>query len=452
MERKNRYTFGLGTIGRDMVYSLVSMYLIFYLTEVLKLNNQVMWWITGIMLTARLFDAFNDPIMGAIVDNTHSKYGKFKPWIVIGGLVSGLLTLLLFSDFGLDGSGYVLLFAILYLIWGMGYTAHDIAYWSLMPALSVDQRVREEIGAFARICANIGLFAVVAGIVPLTNFLGAKLGSMKSAYFYFAALTVFIMWVGLGITIKGVVQPKLSEKTQTHTTLKGMIRAIFKNDQLLVTAISMALFMIGYTTTASFGLYYFKYAYGDENMYALFALILGVSQIIALVVFPFFSKRFSRRTLYTASTLLVVCGYILFFFSPMHMLFIGLSGILLFVGQAFIQLLMLMFLADTIEYGWWKLGKRNESVTFSIQPFINKMGGAIASGVVGVTVIMSGINEALTPKDVTAEGLLMLKIAMMVLPLLCIIMGYIIYRRKYIINKEMFDKIILELKEQGQMI
>lgn len=452
MERRNRYAFGLGTIGRDMVYSLVSMYLMFYLTEILKLNNQVMWWITGIMLSARLFDAFNDPIMGVIVDNTRSKYGKFKPWIAVGGLTSGLFTILLFTDFGLSGSGYIILFALLYLVWGIGYTAHDIAYWSLMPSLSIDQRVREEIGAFARICANIGLFAVVAGIVPLTNLLGDQLGSMKSAYLVFAAITVIIMWIGLGITIKGVVEPKITGAIATHTTLKGMVRAIFKNDQLMVTAISMALFMIGYTTTASFGLYYFKYAYGDENMYALFALILGLSQIIALIVFPFFSKHFSRRKMYTASTTLVVIGYVLFFFSPMHMLFIGTSGILLFVGQAFIQLLMLMFLADTIEYGQWKLGKRNESVTFSIQPFINKMGGAIASGVVGVTVILSGINDALTPTDVTADGLLLLKLAMMVLPLLCILIGYIIYRKKYIIDKDMYEKIIKDLKAQGQMV
>ena len=126
MERRNRYAFGLGTIGRDMVYSLVSMYLMFYLTEILKLDNQVMWWITGIMLSARLFDAFNDPFMGVIVDNTRSKFGKFKPWIAIGGLISGIFTILLFTDFGLSGSGYIILFTMLYLIWGIGYTAHDI--------------------------------------------------------------------------------------------------------------------------------------------------------------------------------------------------------------------------------------------------------------------------------------------------------------------------------------
>jgi melibiose permease/lactose/raffinose/galactose permease len=230
-----------------------------------------------------------------------------------------------------------------------------------------------------------------------------------------------------------------------------MFRVLFKNDQLLYTAISMALFMIGYVTTTSFGVYYFKYAFGNEDMYSVFAAILGVSQIAALSVFPLFSKKYSRKSLYAFSTVLVVVGYLIFFFAPMKMLYIGAAGILLFVGEAFIQLLMLMFLTDTVEYGQWKLGSRNESITFSIQPFINKIGGAIANGIVGVTLILSGINAAETPADVTESGLLMMKFAMLILPLIFIVIGYIIYKKKFKIDKEMFDKIIADLAERGDI-
>ncbi|MDD3141239.1 MAG: MFS transporter, partial [Lachnospiraceae bacterium] len=133
------------------------------------------------------------------------------------------------------------------------------------------------------------------------------------------------------------------------------------------------------------------------------------------------------------------------------MIFIGIAGILLFVGQAFIQLLMLMFLADAVEYGHWKLGKRNDSITFSIQPFINKTGGAVASGIVGAVIIISGIKDADTAADVTASGLLMMKTAMLVFPLICIVIGYFVYRAKYKIDKAMYDKIIKELEERGQL-
>ena len=79
--KRNRFTYGLGTVGRDMVYTMISMYLMFYLTDVLNLDTKVLWWVTAIILGARIFDALNDPVMGVIVDNTHTKWGKYKPWI-----------------------------------------------------------------------------------------------------------------------------------------------------------------------------------------------------------------------------------------------------------------------------------------------------------------------------------------------------------------------------------
>lgn len=94
--KRNKYAFGLGTIGRDMVYSMVSMYLTYYLTDIIEVSTSVLWWITGIMLAARVFDALNDPVMGVIVDNTDTRWGKFKPWIAFGALTSGVLTILLY--------------------------------------------------------------------------------------------------------------------------------------------------------------------------------------------------------------------------------------------------------------------------------------------------------------------------------------------------------------------
>lgn len=186
-------------------------------------------------------------------------------------------------------------------------------------------------------------------------------------------------------------------------------------------------------------------------MYSVFVGVLGVSQLTALVLFPKFAAKFSRKKLYSAATVLVFGGYAIFFFAPVNMVPIAVAGVLLFAGQVFIQTLMLMFLADTIEYGQWKLGKRNDSITFSVQPFINKIGAAIATGVVTVTLIISGINSAESAADVTAEGLLILKIAMMALPLAAIVAGYVIYRGKYKIDAEFYEKIVGELKAGGDI-
>lgn len=446
--KRNRFTFGLGTVGRDMVYSMVSMYLMFYLTDVLKVTTTQLWWITGIFLVCRVYDALNDPIMGVIVDNTHTRWGRFKPWILFGMIVGGGLTILLYTDFHLHGAAYVILFGFIYVNWGMAFTTNDISYWSMLPALSSDQKEREKIGSFARICANVGLFTVVAGITPLTKLIGDKTGGLIQGYFWFTVIIVAILIAFQCFTLFGVKEPESmrTDKGRKHTPLKELLHVIVSNDQLLFTAISMTLFTIGYTTTTGFGQYYFKYVYGNEGMYSIFAIVLGVSQVAALILFPLVSQKISRKKLYTLSSIIIVIGYILFFFAPAgKMAMLAVAGVLIFVGEAAIQMLMLMFLADTVEYGEWKSGRRNDSVTFSLQPFINKMGGAIASVVIGITVIISGIKVAETPADVTPGGLITLKTAMLILPLICIVIGYIVYVRHYKIDKEMYDKILSEL-------
>ncbi len=448
---RNQFAFSLGTIGRDMLYTVVSMFLTFYLTDVLNLPDSTFIGAGIIMLIIRVYDGFNDPFMGYLVDNTKTRFGKFKPWIAIGALLSAILTILFFSDFGLTGPAFLVSFAVIYFFWEITFTANDIAYWSMLPALSIDQKIREKIGATARICANIGLFATVVAVEPVTKALGIAVGSLQKGFFLFAVGISIFMVLGQCITLFGVKERKEVFREEEHTTLRDMFRAITKNDQLMYLAISMGLFMIGYTTTTSFGIYFFKYAYKNESMYPIFALVLGVSQIAALTVFPLFSKRYTRRQLYMAATILLVVGYIIFFFSPMNMLFIGAAGILIFIGEAFIQILMLVFLTDTIEYGQWKLGRRNDSVTFSVQPFINKIGGAVGNGIVSLTVVIAGINAAKTPEDVTEKGLLIMKSAMLLLPLLIIVAGYLVYRAKFKIDKEMFDRIVGELKERGDI-
>ena len=462
--KRNKYCFGLGTIGRDAVYSLISMYFITYLTETVGLADYELAIIGGLMVIFRVFDALNDPVMGTIVDNTKTRWGKFKPWILFGMFTSGILAVLLFSDPGLSEGGYVAFIAVVYLLWGMAYTTNDISCWSLMPAISKDQKVREGVGAVARICANVGMFSVVVLYTMVPDIFG--LGARQS-YFVFAIILVAIMWIFQLITVFGVKEDRSELASQPHTSLKGMVQALVKNDQLMVTAVAMALFMIGYCTTTSFGVYYFKYAYKNEGTYMIFAAVRGVAQLTALSVFPLFSKRFTRRQLYFGSMVAVVAAYILFFFSFEKLPVIVVAGLVLFFAQAFIQLLMLLFLADAVEYGQWKLGKRNESVSFAVQPFINKLGGAIGTGVVTVTLIVSGINDVSNQiagldavadaarikaliNGVTGAPLWIMKVAMMLLPLVCILAGFILYAKKFKIDETMYAQIVEDLKKGRQ--
>lgn len=459
-QKLNKYCFGLGTVGRDALYSLVSMYLLVHLTDVVKFSDKGLG-VIGVMLTLfGTFDAIIDPFVGAIVDNTKTRWGKFKPWILIGMIGTGILTVLMFHNFEMDETSHIILLAVTYLLFSIFFSLNDISYWSLMPAISKDQSVREGVGAFARICANVGMFAMVLIYLNVPSFFPNK--NARDAYFIFAIIIAAIMWIFQSITLLGVKEDRTHLEETERTTIKDLFRALFKNDQLLVTAISMALFMIGYCTTTGFGTYYFKYAYKDEGMYMVFAAVLAVAQLTALSIFPLFRKKFTRKQLYTGSMIAVAISYVIFFLSFEWMPLIVIAGLGLFFAQAFIQLLMLLFLADAVEYGEWKLGKRNEAASFAVQPFINQFGGAVSKGIVSFTLIISGINaiaNSLTGDPIIDEEIIMatpdsslwiMKLSMMILPLICILIGFFLYQKKFKIDEEMYAQICKDLEERNK--
>ncbi len=300
LERRNKWTFGVGTLGRDMVYTLVSMYFLVFLTEGLQLTNWELGWVSVLVLLARLFDAVMDIVMGSIVDNTRTRWGHYKPWIAVGAVASAAFTVLMFTDLGLRGVPWVIAFSAIYLLWGLSWTANDIPYWSLLPALTVDQKSRERIGAVAKIFATIGLFSVVVAVVPLVGSQGALTTAFGqvSGWTVLAVILVVIMLAGQAVTLFGVKEPRLAIE-QERTSLREVAGVVVKNDQLLWTAIAMVLFMTGYITTTSFGVYFFKYAYGDEGMYTIFGAVLGIAQVVGFLSFPVLRRRFTRSTLFT---------------------------------------------------------------------------------------------------------------------------------------------------------
>ena len=446
LDKRNKTFFGLGTIGRDMFYAFEANTLLYFLSDVLSLPVWVFAAASMVLSVMRIFDAINDPITGLVIDNIRSPWGKFKPAILVGGLLSAVFSILLFANIG-TGWTFVILFAIAYFFWDVTYGINDIAYWTLLPAMSSDQKFREKTGAFARICANVGMYIVMVGWQPVTS----ALGDTPKAWFWCAVVIAVIYLLGLLFPLLGVKEKRVAVEDQESTTLKQMWRALVHNDQLMWTTLSMGLFMVGYCTTVGFAVYYMKYIFGNEGLYVVLVGVCGVAQLSALGVYPAVSRRFNRKQLYTLSTALVLAGYGIFFFAEISIILIALGAVLVFVGQAFIQTLMLMFLADTVEYGQWKLGKRNESITFSVQPLINKIGGALSTAVVSLTLIISGIKvDGGTVDAIDAAGKLMVKASMFALPLVFIVAGYIIYLKKYKISEVFYQEILHDLDERAK--
>ena len=444
LDKRNTYCFGLGTIGRDMFYAFEANTLLHFLTYILDLPVWVFAAASMILSVMRIFDAFNDPITGLLIDNIRSPWGKFKPAILVGGILSAITSVLLFANIG-TGWSFIIIFGVAYLLWDITYGINDIGYWTLLPVMSSDQKQREKTGTFARMCANIGMYIVMVAWQPVTS----GLGDTPRVWFWCAVVIAAIYLLGLLFPLLGVKEKRVAPEKQESTSFKQMWKALVGNDQLMWTTLAMGLFMVGYCTTVNFAVTYMKYIFGNEGMYVVLVAVVGVSQLGTLAVYPKIAAKLNRRQLYTLGTVLVVLGYIVFFFAEISIALIVLGAVLVFIGQAFIQTLMLMFLADTVEYGQWKLGKRNESITFSIQPLINKIGGAISTGVVSITLLLSGVKvEGGTAEAIDATGKLIIKGAMFVLPLIFILLGYVIYLKKYKIDEQFYSRILKDLEEK----
>lgn len=479
VSRSTRLTYSMTGMGRDMMYALYANFLLVFLTDGIGVSDLTLISVGIIIALARVWDAINDPIMGMIIDNTKSRFGKFKPWILIGAISSAIIFYLLFQDFGLSGTAFLVVFGILYVLSGMAFTMNDIAYWSMYPSLTSDPKERERIGSLARIFASLGMFLVVA-LVPIVY--QNMFGTPKNAFSIIALVVCVIYLISQIIIFVFLKQPKnkLAVTYQEKTTLKSMFNIIRKNDQLVVIIISILLFNIGYFITTALGIYFFNY---DFNKYGggeftIFMGVLAVSQLTALIIFPSLMKKISRKKLFTISFIMIAIGYMLFisvgYLIPMSMLTIGIAGLILFSGQGFIQVLVLVMLADTIEYGHWKLGTRNESVIFAINPFVVKMATAFQTIIVAVTLAVSGLNSkviepltayidslqnipvdqrttlirAFIDSNTTTGMLLILRLSMIVLPLILILGSYLVYRFNFKIDDQFYKKITKELEER----
>ena len=149
---KEKVSYGLGAIGKDMVYMLSASYVLYYFQDVLGVNAIAM----GIILmAARIFDAFNDPIMGIIVAKTKTRWGKFRPWLMIGTVTNAVILFLMFAcPPSLDGKGLVAYAAVTYILWGVTYTMMDIPYWSMIPAFTKSGKEREGLTTCSFLCRS----------------------------------------------------------------------------------------------------------------------------------------------------------------------------------------------------------------------------------------------------------------------------------------------------------
>ena len=396
---RDKISYGVGAIGLDLSYGLFYSFLAKYLTDILHMNKKFLLALTPI---ARIWDGINDPLMGTIVDNTNTKMGKYRPWILIGSTCNAIVLALLFSNPGLELGGLPLYIyvAVLYVGWGMTNTMADIPYWSMVPSFTTDPKERSLIATIARTFSGLGqgiisiLTPVVLPLLSETVSGGEKVADARG-YSLWAIICAFCL-IGFSALSVANTKERHITKPKEKFTFKKMFSIAKNNDQLLVFMLFAMLSNAGWYMVSGVAVYYFDVVAGDPGKQSTFNIFGAVGSILGLAVIPIMTKFTTRRRTYQFSLLMAIFGFFGMTLSikiAESYLLMNICYTIASIGIASMFVSQTVFLADIVDYGEVKQGFRSESITFSMKGFLQKMAYTIQTVILFSGLEISNYNE-----------------------------------------------------------
>lgn len=448
-----KISYGLGAVGKDMVYMLSAGYILYYYQDVLGVSAIAMGMI---LMAARVFDAFNDPVMGVIVAKTKTKWGKFRPWLLIGTILNAIVLYLMFAaPPSLDGKGLVAYAAVAYVLWGVTYTMMDIPFWSMIPAFTEGGKERENLSTLARSCAGVGSAIITIITMKCVYVLGQENERMGFKWF---ALIVSLLFVLFTLVTCMVIKEKSTVDVDSPS-VGEMFRALLRNDQAMTVVITIVLINCSLYITSNLLIYFFKYDFGTEtwyNSYTLFNTFGGAIQILSMMIFfPVLRKFISAIQVFYASIILSVSGYtvllVLSFVNMSNLLLLLIPGFLIFTAFGMLTVLTTVFLANTVDYGEMKNGRRDESVIFSMQTFVVKLASGVAAFIASICLTVCNLSSDTAGTQVAetaGASVAGLRLTMTVLPIAGLLAAIFLFHKKYILTEENIEKITAQIKEK----
>ncbi|MFC2767236.1 MAG: glycoside-pentoside-hexuronide (GPH):cation symporter [Mitsuokella sp.] len=460
----SRIAYACGTFGHDFFYAMIGTYFMIFVTSNLFHSEDpthdayMIGIVTTIILVLRIGELFIDPFIGNTIDKTKTRWGKFKPWVIAGAFVAAITLAVLFTDMGgltmSNPMAYLVAFAIIYLIMDVFYSAKDVAIWSMIPALSFDSHEREITATFARIGSVFGGQLVTILVMPIVLYFSANQNGGAgdpTGWFAFAAIGGGIATLGaiiLGIGTKE--QDSALRENKQETTFSEVFSILIKNDQLLWVACAYLVFVLGQNLINNLNLYYFIYVLGDASKFSFLGVINVIIGLLAVALFPTLTQKFSRRKLFFASISIMLVAVILYALAGTNVAMTLFAAGLFTLPQPLIFLVVLMTITDTVEYGQLKLGHRDEALCLCVRPLVDKLAGAITSGIIGIVAIWVGMTAGATADTITPENLAHFKYVMFIAPFVFIVLGAILYRAKVTLTEREHARIVLELEEKWE--
>ena len=391
---KTLISFGMGSLGNNIICAMIGTYLTIYLTDSFGISAAA---VGTLFLVARIIDAITDPIMGMVVDNTKSKMGKSRPYLLFVPIFMGISTIMCFSSPDLSDTGKLIWVYVSYILWGICFTAMDTPYWSLSANITQSAQGRTKIITSARTIAFGGSLVVSVFTLPLV----AKFGNWTIVAVIYSITAALCTW----ITVWGVREIKTDKKPQKQglNQLKELFRT---NKPLRIVLISMLMLEITYALRNGFSIYYIKYNFDAELYIPIVTGISIVSGMLGGICTPAITKKFGKRNTALFGIGINALGFLSIFilkYSNLPMLLVVNTIMGLAEGAANISLASMV--ADCVEYGEWKTGKRSEGMIFSSNIFKTKLASAIGGALCGYILAFVGYKANMIQNTATLNGI-----------------------------------------------
>ena len=484
--KRNLLMFPLGTVGRDMIYNLFTNFIFTFILFTRGLSAAQLGAVSAIMIGARVFDALNDPIMGNIIERTRTRWGKYKPWLIVGILSTSLVVYAVFNS-KLTGWKFVWFFAVIYFLYSITYTMHDISYWGMVPALGTDAHVRDQITARTNLFAGIG--GTLAGFfIPMLTTGSMTIGGNTAYAYGRVALVICILAPAfLCFTIFGVHERReINAAPVEPFSFKKIIDVFRGNDQLLWIALIFLFQQVGNDMVlGGLGSTYIYFDLGYEGgFYSNFSTFGLAATAVLMVIYPRLASKTTRKEFMKKMLFVAFAGY-------GGMLLIGLlmpsanptlkcwimtlAYMAANFGNYAYYLIMMISIINTVEYNEYLHGEREEALVASVRPLITKLGSAVViainyiayliCGVTGYTQQISDFEQQTSLGIITESEKLEsinsvianvgsgqkvgLLLVLTILPLLCMFISYKLYIKHYRLDEDEYKRICKTLEQRN---
>lgn len=405
-----KMVFTGGLLGQNMLYSFMSMYILFFYTDLLGIPATTA---SVILVVASIFDACLDPLMGMITDRTRSRWGKFRPYLLFAPFLIAAATIVCFWDFGGSSTLTLVIATVSYLLWGMLYTVCDTPLWALSSVVSTDPAERTLFVTLGKIGGTLGAVVITVGGIQLLLAFGGERDT--KAYLYSAMIIGVI--AALSIFVTGILTKERVIPSRDKISFRQNLQTVYRNKPLLTLLASLLIINLVNGIRQSIQLYYVVYVWGDAGYATQVGISLVAGMLLGMTVTPPLLRRFSKKKVFILSCILGSLSCILPYLLGDHnilptLVFFAVS----FFFSGMTTIVSTSMLLDTIDYSEWKLGFRGEGIVFSTNTFITKFSGAVSRLIIGASLgLLSYVeNQPSTPK--LQHGL---SLVMFLLPALC---------------------------------